>query len=117
MNEQERNERLPELLRLAAKAAGIKATSKRGGVTKWFSHGIEWQPHLDNGDSRRLQVALTMDLVYYRGIDAWMAEPGCLCWERIKALSTKAADFGGNSEEAARWAVLLCAAEVGRGRE
>lgn len=51
-----------ELLELAAKAAGVKAKSKRDGAIRYFSHGVEWNPANDDGDSRRLQVALSIDL-------------------------------------------------------
>ncbi len=99
---------IAKLLTLAAKAAGIRVQIIGQGATCTFwdisdpeNHKL-WRPHLDDGDSRRLQVACGIDTVHdpeggraYVGTRLF-TEAGadrCLC---------------------VRWAVLRAAAFMGR---
>jgi len=63
-----------ELLELAAKAVGIE--NGASPESKQFVNketGFVWKPHLDDGDSRRLQVALKIDLVFDYFENKWEA--------------------------------------------
>lgn len=109
-----------ELLELAAKAAGIPCDKngpyvERQEWQQWIGEPghyetvrVNWNPLTDDGDSRRLQVALGISLI--------------MCTEgRARAMSHDAehhaveddASKGGGTN--ARMAVLKCAAEIGRG--
>lgn len=87
-----------ELLELAAKAAGISGR---------YSRHDYWYPLTDDGDSRRLQVQLGIDVTvsgkhaavasYINGPNFQVHANGDLC-------------------AATRRAVLLAAAEIGKGR-
>lgn len=104
-----------ELLELAAKAAGLRlfVWGKKGAENFCIrlddgSPSARWNPLTDDGDSRRLQVALGISLI--------------MCTEgRARAMSHDAehhaveddASKGGGTN--ARMAVLKCASEIGRG--
>jgi len=72
-----------ELLELAAKAAGINFGYSIDGdaeeVLVFFDSDdehhqqIDWAPETSDGDSRRLQVALKIDLVWNFVIETWNA--------------------------------------------
>lgn len=113
-----------ELLELAAKAAGIEIGEwAESGAHSGFivapgvrPNGIFWNPRDDDGDSRRLEVALGLDVdvhrqhalretpfVEVRGYDS----------RRLLA-SEGAKDNGASLEAATRRAVLLAAAAIGK---
>lgn len=110
-----------ELLELAAKAAGVKAKSKRDGAIRYFSHGVEWNPLTDDGDSRRLQAALRISLEFgelpFQGRYA-RAKVTVPCtdgsghvWEHD---AIEYALTPNDMERAARYAVLHVAAAIGK---
>ncbi len=108
-------ENLRELLELAAKAAGIS-------LHIWGEPGAEnfaimppvdgrvqrWAPHLDDGDSRRLQVAC--------GISGCVrARASCTAEDGAGDIIHATRDVeNGDKGAAMRWAVLDVAAEMGR---
>lgn len=116
MNAQEREKALPELLRLAAKAMFpnlkvIEITHDAVWIEDPDGEGeFIFIPQKDDGQSRRLQVAIKADLIWggKNPFVAAMVYPG-----HGKCMIDKFSD----ASEAARWAVLLCAAEVGRGMD
>ena len=55
------NKELRRLMELAAKAHGHIASDGIGGFYD-MERGAEWAPHLDDGDSRRLEVALCLEV-------------------------------------------------------
>ena len=57
-----------ELLELAAKAAGVKAKSKRDGAIRYFSHGVEWNPLISDGDALRLAARLEIEIRGFNGM-------------------------------------------------
>lgn len=104
---------LREMLELAALAAGVDAARR---VSKWdlsgtewfgFATGEAWAPHLDDGDSRRLQVASGIDM-YFGGSSAyaegWLDDLQFVHSEWI----------GTDPAAAARVAVLHVAAQMGK---
>jgi hypothetical protein len=111
-----------ETLELAALAAGHEVA-----CTEAEMHGCEdsstvytglmlrgaqdpWRPHLDDGDSRRLQVALKITLVHFDGPPRWAADHD----DDAEVNSCTHDGTPSDAARAAREAVVLCAAEVGR---
>ena len=109
-----------ELLELAAKAAGYQYSwSDRYSCAEIWRQGDKkksfWQPHLDDGDSRRLQVALGMDV---RFDDE--AFPGQVHTVAVEPQSFKlcaaSETLGDDPDAATRRAVLYCAALMGEAK-
>jgi len=95
-----------ELLELAARAAGGKwhmhdsvTYIDRGGPV-WE----KWDPLNDDGDSRRLQVALGIDLRFC--VDCWAVSDGYMFERAIKADDLECENI--------RMAIVEVAAEIGR---
>lgn len=99
---------LRELLELAAKAAGIDldAPIVEGNPYTPETYERPWAPHLDDGDSSRLQVACGISMVFYPKLARIIAHQGEAVAEVI--------DCADLSPEAIRMAVLRAAAEMGR---
>jgi len=109
-------------LELAALAAGVEivcalddligpgpaADAACGAV---LLRGVQqsWRPHLDDGDSRRLQVKLRISLEHSICPTRWIADHADL----DKLVSFTHDGTLADSESAARKAVVLCAAAVG----
>jgi hypothetical protein len=106
-----------ELLELAAKAAGavkteqVYSTLTRSYIKHGYGlNGFFWNPRDDDGDSRRLQVKLKIDLSF--GTNYAMAYH----IDSDSVISfVRDFDKDGSAESAARMAVLMVAAEIGRG--
>lgn len=109
----EQNE-IRELLELAAKAAGYKIrgdweydeswgfkVSTGPGAPTW------WNPYHDDGDSRRLEVRLTLSVIHSTGGAA-------MVMSHDMGVSITETPSDGDSEAATRLAVLRAAAEIGR---
>lgn len=105
-----------DLMELAAKAAGYLECKYFGFVDgiewwqvfdgeKWF----KWNPLADDGDSRRLTVALKMDVTFENGM------VNALCVHPVSFILYGASELPGDDLAAAtRRAVVLAAAEIGR---
>ena len=98
------------LLDLAAKAAGLRVVSSHDayglgidGLARW------WAPHLDDGDSRRLQVALELELRVFNG----QAHAG----KQDQFWVTENWFPDGDPNTASRLAVLRAAAAIGEKME
>lgn len=98
---------------LAAKAASLNLLIPRGFDQKFgdlpllLPYRITWNPYHDDGDSRRLQVAIRADL--YLWDDA--AESTNLSgFEKVERYT----DHNGDEGAAARAAVFKLAVEIGR---
>lgn len=116
----EQNE-IRELLELAAKAAGYKIlgdweydeswgfkVSTGPGAPAW------WNPYADDGDSRRLEVALKLHILHNDRDEEVLWVSAVVS----KTATCAAVEFADESERAAatRLAALRCAAEIGRRR-
>lgn len=104
-----------ELLELAALAVGIKVRCFDNIETLILEVDelIYWNPHTDDGDSRRLQVALGIELWPNHNGSRWVAavfEIG----EPDEEIIQFGEPVGQDSPAAARLAVLKVAAEIGR---
>lgn len=104
---------LKEMLELAALAAGYEKSKL------WYVDGVlcwnglcmhPWCPHTDDGDSRRLEVALYLVVEVLEGetcVSMSLNAPNYL-----DCCATVAHD--GDPAAATRMAVLRCAAEIGK---
>ncbi len=96
-----------KMLELAAKAIGIKITW-HGDVDPWcFAEvlpGIKWNPLDDDGDNRRLQVDLKIELII-------TDQSANACFDGV----FYSEPLGHSARKAARRAVLRAAAEIGKG--
>jgi len=114
-----------ELLELAALALGLTVIhpeeTKRGEcialrcsdqLTKDPASQFEyhWRPHTDDGDSRRLQVALGIDLII--SLDGRCTAMGVAPSENFEYFEIDEREYDAGSN--ARLAVLKVAAEIGR---
>jgi hypothetical protein len=102
---------------LAAKAAGFstfKVSNDWHDKGRYIVNDNYWQPLDDDGDSRRLQVAIGANLVFVDVCNSVFAEYpqklGCFL-----AKEATFADHNNDKYEAARHAVFELAVEVGRG--
>lgn len=68
-----------------------------------------WSPHTDDGDSRRLEVALGMDVVQHSALSEGLLDVAVFAGERCAI-----EPHGDDPLAATRMAVLRCAAEVGK---
>lgn len=101
------NDEIKRLLELAAKAAGIAGRfdvdciRAEAGVDS--SGSTCWQPHLDDGDSRRLEVALGIGMRHHQG------------WSEVFHPMIGSHEFkhGDCAVAATRLAVLRAAAAIG----
>ena len=84
-----------ELLKLAAKAAGISKQWDGSLVDRNHPQRI-WNPLTDDGDAFRLMVALRL----------WRDDPDICCVERVE-------DHNGDELSATRKAIVRAAAEIG----
>lgn len=92
-----------ELLELAAKAGGVELGywCPNNGA---FWCGEYWNPLDDDGDNRRLQIDLKIELIITD-----QAANACFDWVFYSE------PLGKNARKAARRAVVRAAAEIGRG--
>ncbi|MFZ2306818.1 MAG: hypothetical protein WAW73_20280 [Rhodoferax sp.] len=105
-----------ELLELAAKAAGIELAFNDDGspgrfVGYWRPKWIPWNPRDDDGDSRRLEVDLNIEVRFHLagsipGVTATVVSDSRLPVPREP--------WGSDKRAATRLAVLRAAAEIGR---
>lgn len=106
-----------ELLELAAKAAGYNAkwcdfdgmdirVGYQGGMCL-KDQDCYWNPYHDDGDSRRLEVRLTLSVIHSTGGAA-------MVMSHDMGVSITETPSDGDSEAATRLAVLRAAAEIGR---
>lgn len=111
----EQNE-IRELLELAAKAAtaaGMPIIESEAGpqIMQRKTADAEfyrmWIPHSDDGDSRRLEVRLTLSVIHSTGGAA-------MVMSHDMGVSITETPSDGDSEAATRLAVLRAAAEIGR---
>lgn len=101
-----------ELLEWAAKAAGIEHEGEAGswlagkGNPALLLAGTEkvWNPRRDDGDSRRLEVALKIDVTHYYPSDVCAFGHG----------EPFSEDYGDDPAAATRLAVLRAAAAIGK---
>lgn len=109
-----------ELLALAAKATGIQLKWPQDPSTYRLVEGIpprrtdtweNWNPKDDDGDSMRLAVDLGLNL--FTACCDLRGAPMCTASTADGKHHGHAAP-GADRRAAMRWAVLLCAAEIGR---
>ena len=106
-----------ELLKLAAKAAGIiVGHAKRDPSVTFFRDDrglvINWNPLTDDGDALRLAVKLEMQVVIgYRRIDA------CIVGEDDGGIYRGSETKEGDHYAATRRAITRAAAEIGKTME
>lgn len=118
---------IPELLMLASVAAsraglpvlidteaGPQILQRKTADAEWY---VAWQPDQDDGESRRLEVALDLTVTQdsrmacaWAGVEAPGASGQAEIIERYEAY----ANHGGDKLAATRLAVLIVAAELGR---
>ena len=101
-----------ELLELAAKAAGIDYYQLEGGVfVEVFVDGhAEWNPLTDDGDALRLAVKLGLTV----SIDATNKETEV--WRYVGSVNADILEaFKDDPYTATRLAIVLAAAEIGKG--
>lgn len=102
----------------AAKAVGLDIEFDTESGRAFDGKSFEWRPHIDDGDSRRLQVALDIDIRINDEI--WPDKIGCLvvCPRTFMAFSIQEPYTDGMTTEeklaAVRLAVLRVAARIGR---
>lgn len=97
------------LLELAAKAADYKFYGNGKLFWIWKDSNVEWvdwNPLLDDGDSRRLQVALELELRVFNG----RAHAG----KQDQFWCTETWFPDGDANAATRLAIVRAAAEIGR---
>lgn len=102
---------LRELLELAAKAAGIDPDAPIVEGNPYMPETYErlWAPHTDDGDSRRLQVALRIETRWAGGY--WIVQShDCASGTHFGITGRD----GGDDAAALRLAVLRAAADIGR---
>lgn len=113
------------LLGLAAKAAGIEFARaddiSLDGRRAWVKPGILWQPFDDDGDSRRLEVALCIDLEYSVALAYARATSflpvGSINPTDVFSVVEDYKAHSGDVAAAARLAVLRAAAAIGERME
>jgi hypothetical protein len=102
-----------EMMEAAARAAGVEYHIDRlDGCPKLVAGGRIWNPRDDDGDSRRLEVALGMTVE----CDLSCTPPHSVAYIRRKRTTFATAfhhDHGGDAAAATRYAVLQCAALEG----
>lgn len=105
------NEEIKRLLELAAKAAGYKVVGDRhsgDGLNVLVGGRVwVWRPHADDGDSRRLEVQLRINVQFgcheECSVNAYRYDADC-----------DVEEFGGNdANKNTRLAVLRAAAAIG----
>ena len=106
-----------ELLELAALAVGIKVRCFDNIETLILEVDelIYWNPHTDDGDSRRLQVALGIECspsLVSKTPEWWAYQSGVIGKGDVTEELVEVTN--GDSPAAARLAVLKVAAEIGR---
>jgi hypothetical protein len=108
---------LREQLELAALAAGIEYECvSHTGYPKDDQHQvrnkqgslIDWNPHDDDGDSRRLEVVLCMDVIQHSKLKDGRQEVAVFHGNLLEL-----EPHGNDPLAATRMAVLRCAAEIG----
>lgn len=101
-----------EMLKLAAKAAGI-SVNWHGDTDPWcyaeIAPGIKWNPLTDDGDNARLEAMLGLNMI-------WGSRSVRVGHKIIKdgPTSERYQDHGGDRQKARRWASVRAAAEIGR---
>lgn len=90
-----------ELLELAAKAAGLKATWSQSLEDDPLVYGIEWNPLADDGDALRLAVKLELDVM-------------CASVRSVDDNICITIEAGTDPYAASRRAIVRAAAEIGR---
>lgn len=100
-----------ELLELAAKAAGVKAKSKRDGTIRYFSHGVEWNPLTDDGDALRLAVKLKLAIRPLEKCVFVESDPETLLGQ---SQFSELEMYGSDPNAATRRAIVRAAAEIGK---
>lgn len=116
-----------ELLKLAAKAAGLHIAywteDSSGDVpVAVLTDGDYWQPLLLNthtdcmGDALRLSVMLSIDLCHRPGESGVGATPSPCVYlrEDNPAFGGLGANYGGDPMKATREVIVQCAAEIGK---
>lgn len=117
-----------ELLELAAKAAGLVVHAKNqagrdacgaGDVGLWIVNvSTCWNPLIDDGDSRWLQVELRLSVLmrdHRVEVISWPQPPMLLGFSDEHPPQVKAWEpYGSDPRAAVRRAVLRAAAEIGR---
>jgi hypothetical protein len=113
-----------ELLELAAKAAGIKVPTKKDapwegiderGIYRDISFGGDgtrhsyWNPLTDDGDALRLAVRLRIV------VNAWGAGACAVAVFPGGSESIREPHYGEDPERATRRAIVMAAAEIGKG--
>jgi hypothetical protein len=106
-----------DLLLMAATAAELQIVSWNNDipivVDEEDGEPFEWRPHLDDGDSRRLQMDLGISLIVRYSEHTIAAE--CDLWD-IEPIQIEFPndidEFGDDELQMARNVVLLCAASV-----
>ena len=99
-------------LEYAAKAAGIDGQLEGDG---WFinnADGLQWNPEEDEGDSRRLQMKLRIDMSWGKGVVR--AERRSLDDEDIDTDVYFDPTIEGDDLRACREAVLAVAVQIGK---
>lgn len=103
-----------ELLKLAAKAAGIKGSVMGCGAMVCEKDGVAfwWDPLTDDGDALRLAMRLRLSIAFE------VADVGCIVsvyaeWEGAPD-SPFVEDFEGGVSAATRRAIVRAAAEIGK---
>ncbi len=100
---------------LAAKAAGFADVHFKDGLAMreadWNTdYSVEWNPYNDDGDSRRLQIAIMARLTPC----SWYASAITYGKELPKRKDASYADHNNDKGAAARAAVFWLAVEIGR---
>lgn len=106
-----------ELLKLAAKAAGLKVIIAASHERGLWIEGLEdeWNPLTDDGDALRLAVKLRMAL----SLDSPVAGPVGFCRAYPSSSNLLAMDEWANTDPyaATRRAIVRAAAEIGKQQE
>lgn len=115
----EQKQQLSELLRLTALALGDGwSTTEFTSGEFWLCHSEhEWrQPHADDGDSRRLECELGIGTEF---ITHGLGFPCVIALKKTPYVLTREQfnHHNNNRQAATCWAVLRCAAEIGRTKE
>lgn len=107
------NEETKELIKLAARAVGIVLGKWSAGANAFLREeiGESYRPHYDNDDSRSLQVALRINVNYFRPHN----KPELVEAQFYDVLARES--LGDNPELATCMAVLKVAAEIQRRKE
>lgn len=104
-----------ELIQLAAIAAGIDLYTRLDELTQQWTYFVRpaldpWNPLTDDGDSRMLEVALRVDVMWYPS-DVWVKSILSECADASEEYSSN----NGDRSAALRRAILRVAAEIGKG--